>query len=43
MLEDLRDYGLIWQRKVQCLLRLKFQIVDTQLRRHRLVVLALRA
>jgi hypothetical protein len=29
MLEDLRDYGLIWQRKVQCLLRLRFQIVDT--------------
>jgi hypothetical protein len=29
MLEDLRDYGLIWQRKVQCLLRLMFQTVDT--------------
>jgi hypothetical protein len=27
MLEDLRDYGLIWQRKVQCLLRLMFQLL----------------
>jgi len=29
MLEDLRDYGLIWQRKVQCLLRLMLQTADT--------------
>lgn len=29
MLEDLRDYGLIWQRKVQYLLRLMFQTVET--------------
>ncbi len=28
MLEDLRDYGLIWQRKVKRLLRSTFQIVD---------------
>jgi hypothetical protein len=28
MLEDLRDYGLIWQRKVKRLLRLMFRNVD---------------
>jgi hypothetical protein len=28
MLEDLRDYGLIWQRRVKRLLRLMFWNVD---------------
>jgi hypothetical protein len=28
MLEDLRDYGLIWQRKVKRLLRSIFQFFD---------------